>query len=211
MADPTQDKLTDHEYDGIREYDNPTPGWWTWLFIGSIFFAIGYWMVFHFGTIGWTVEEALADARAENLRLQFGELGVLEPTAENVLRYMNDEKWKGLGETVFRTHCVACHGPDGGGKEGPNLHDDFWKNVKQVQDIPQVVTNGAAGGNMPPWRTRLHPNEIVLVSSYVAAMRGRAVEEGTPKDPEGEPIPPWPAPPADAAGAAAPVDGGGDQ
>ena len=25
-----------HSYDGIREYDNPLPGWWKWLFIITV-------------------------------------------------------------------------------------------------------------------------------------------------------------------------------
>ncbi|MFN9977437.1 MAG: cbb3-type cytochrome c oxidase N-terminal domain-containing protein, partial [Phycisphaerae bacterium] len=37
-----RDHLSDHEYDGIREYDNPTPGWWHLIFIGSVFFSIMY-------------------------------------------------------------------------------------------------------------------------------------------------------------------------
>ena len=34
--------LTDHAYDGIREYDNPLPGWWTYLFVGTIVFSVLY-------------------------------------------------------------------------------------------------------------------------------------------------------------------------
>ena len=29
-------QLTDHAYDGIQEFDNPLPGWWKWMFVGSI-------------------------------------------------------------------------------------------------------------------------------------------------------------------------------
>ena len=35
-------KPMDHLYDGIQEYDNPLPGWWTWIFVGSIFFSLRY-------------------------------------------------------------------------------------------------------------------------------------------------------------------------
>ena len=28
------DPLTDHSYDGILEYDNPLPGWWTFFVLG---------------------------------------------------------------------------------------------------------------------------------------------------------------------------------
>jgi hypothetical protein len=35
-------QLLDHVYDGIREYDNPLPGWWSWFFIATIVFSAGY-------------------------------------------------------------------------------------------------------------------------------------------------------------------------
>ena len=34
--------LLDHNYDGIQEYDNPLPGWWSFLFWVSILFAFVY-------------------------------------------------------------------------------------------------------------------------------------------------------------------------
>ena len=36
------DQTTGHEYDGIQEYDNPLPKWWFMLFLGTLFFGIGY-------------------------------------------------------------------------------------------------------------------------------------------------------------------------
>jgi cytochrome c oxidase cbb3-type subunit 3 len=72
---------------------------------------------------------------------------------------------------------------------GPNLTDDYYKNVKQITDIAEVIKNGAAGGSMPAWKTRLHPNEVVLMAAYVAGLRGKNLK-GRP--PEGEKIPPWP-------------------
>jgi cytochrome c oxidase cbb3-type subunit 3 len=47
---------------------------------------------------------------------------------------------------------------------------------------------------MPAWKTRLHPNEIVLVAAYVASLRGKNLPG--PRGPEGEKIPPWPVLPA---------------
>lgn len=46
-----KDKLTDHEYDGIRELDNDLPPWWVYLFYFSIVFAVVYMLHYHvFGT-----------------------------------------------------------------------------------------------------------------------------------------------------------------
>jgi hypothetical protein len=78
------------------------------------------------------------------------------------------------------------------------LTDDHYKNVKQLIDIASVIEKGAANGSMPAWQNRLIPNEIVLVSSYVANMRGKNL---TGRPPEGEVIPPWPAEPTETPSA----------
>ena len=38
-------ELTGHSYDGIDEYDNPMPGWWKWVFVGTIVWSVGYFAV----------------------------------------------------------------------------------------------------------------------------------------------------------------------
>ena len=50
MSGPHKDEIsgidtTGHEWDGIRELDNPLPRWWLWVFYASIVFSIGYWVV----------------------------------------------------------------------------------------------------------------------------------------------------------------------
>jgi len=41
-----QNKTLPHEFDGIKEFDNPLPQWWLNLFYLSLFFAIGYLIFF---------------------------------------------------------------------------------------------------------------------------------------------------------------------
>ncbi|MEE9554982.1 MAG: cbb3-type cytochrome c oxidase N-terminal domain-containing protein [candidate division Zixibacteria bacterium] len=41
------DKLLDHEYDGIREHDNELPRWWLYLFYFTIVWGIIYLLYFH--------------------------------------------------------------------------------------------------------------------------------------------------------------------
>ena len=58
----------------------------------------------------------------------------------------------------------------------------------------RVLENGANAGAMPAWKSKLSTNEIVLVSAYVASLRGKS--DGTGKPAEGREIAPWPpAPP----------------
>ena len=194
-VDPQEELLTDHSYDGIQEYDNPLPGWWTWLFIASFFFAIFYVVYFHMGEgpTGRSIQDQYDQQAAEIFELRFSEIGELKPDEETILKYMNDPKWLAVGEVVYKTNCVSCHGREGEGLVGPNLTDDHWKNVRKIEDIATVIQDGAANGSMPAWRNRLsHINQIVLTSAYVASMRGSGVAG---KSPEGDPIPQWPDPP----------------
>ena len=190
--------LIQHSYDGIQEFDNPLPGWWKWMFVGSIVYSMFYALFFHIGAPGRSMTDQYDAALAANTRLQFSEIGDLEPTADNILLYANKKSWVNVGQTIFKTNCVSCHGRHGEGKVGPNLTDDFYKNVHKVEDIARVINKGAGNGAMPAWENRLHPNEVVLVSAYVSSLRGTK-PEGEAKGPEGSEIPAWPAPPAEPA------------
>ncbi len=186
--DPTTDPLTGHCYDGIEEYDNPLPGWWKWLFVATIVFSLGYIPIYH-GTQARRITDYYEAAVAENLRLQFAELGDLTADNDVILKYSNDQKWVTVGKSVFSTNCVSCHGAQAQGLVGPNLTDDFWKQVQQPEDIAKIVREGAAGGAMPSWKNRLHPNEVVLVASYLVSLRGTNPPDA--KQAEGKPVEPW--------------------
>src|SRR6056297_1043714 len=69
------DPLTEHCYDGIREFDNPLPGWWKWLFVATILFAFPYIMYYHGGAEGRSLDDSYQQALAANLQLQFATIG----------------------------------------------------------------------------------------------------------------------------------------
>lgn len=183
---------TDHAYDGIEEFDNPLPGWWKWLFIASIAFSPFYFLFYHGGVEGRSIESLYSVNLAEITRKQFSEIGELQPDEATLVSYMEKDSWMRVGKIVFQTHCVSCHGRNGEGKVGPNLTDEHYKNVRTITDIAKIINNGAAAGAMPKWSNRLHPNEVVLVSSYVATMRGEMLDG--PRGSEGNVIPAWPEP-----------------
>jgi len=182
---------TGHSYDGIEEYDNPLPGWWKWLFIGSILICPPYWAYYHFGTDGRSTIAGYEVALAANARLQFAEIGELTGDRPTIVKYINEKSWLSFGKSIYQTNCISCHKADGSGLVGPNLTDDHYKNVKNIEDVYTVIANGAAGGAMPAWKTRLSNNEIVLAAAYAASLRGTPVPE-TAKPPEGALIPAWP-------------------
>lgn len=197
-------ELMDHSYDGIQEYDNPTPGWWHAIWAGTILFSILYAMWFHLSPAAPSIWEQHAAMQLEETKKAYAEIGELKPDEATILKMMNNQKWMSVGASVFKTNCVSCHGDKGQGQVGPNMTDDNYKNVKVIADIPQVIIKGAAAGAMPAWGGRLHPNDIVLVSAYVASLRGQNLTG--PRGPEGDKIEPWPKAPAeDAAPATKPA------
>ena len=191
---PVRDELTDHNYDGIQEYDNPTPGWWHMVFYGCIVFSVFYVLLVHFtpSSVWKTREERYEMVKARALEKQFAELNSIPMGEEKILKIMAQPVWLKQGETIFKGTCAVCHGQDGEGLVGPNLTDEVYKNAKTLMDIPLVISEGAANGAMPSQKNILNENEIALVAAYVASLRGKNLQG--PRGPEGEPIAPWPTP-----------------
>lgn len=165
-------QLTDHAYDGIQEYDNPLPGWWTNLFIGSIVFSVLYMLYFHTGAPGRTLDKQLENAQTSLAKIAYKDLGAIEQNRESLLKMIEDKDWVLYGKSIYNTNCQTCHGPDGIGLVGPNLTDDRWKNIKHVEDIMTIINNGAAGNAMPAWKQRFasEPRDVIMVAAYVASL-----------------------------------------
>lgn len=198
MSDPFKEQEDEvpagHSYDGIQEYDNPTPFWWNMIFAGSILFAPLYIVWYHSPYAPRSQAERYNASLAANLKLQFGELGTLVADEPTILKYMNEREWLTVGESTFLANCASCHGRKGEGISGPNLTDDSYLHVKRIADIGDVIKNGAKAGAMPAWGNRLHPNEIVLAAAYVAKLRGKNLP--SKRSAEGKLIAPWPDAPA---------------
>ena len=189
----TQDKIAvlPGDHDGIKAYTNPIPKWWKSIFLCTAAFAPLYTLVFHSGAPGTSQLEQFQSAMDANTRKQYDEIGILTSDEATMVDYMQQPKWVAVGGSIFKANCVSCHGPDGGGNVGPNLCDESYKHIKQLTDIIKIVNDGAGAGAMPAWAKRLsHPNDAVLVSVFVASLRGSKPQRA--KGPDGSPIPAWP-------------------
>ena len=62
-------------------------------------------------------------------------------------------------------------------------------------DIATVILKGANNNAMPAWEEKLQANDVVMVSAYVASLRGTNASGG--KAAEGFDIEPWPDPPTE--------------
>ncbi|MEO0651777.1 MAG: cbb3-type cytochrome c oxidase N-terminal domain-containing protein [Planctomycetota bacterium] len=182
------DNLMDHEYDGIREYDNPLPAWWSWTWIATIVFCIPYVMWFHLGE-GPSIHDNLEQEKADFAALMMEQYGDLEADPATIAKYMHDDIAMAGMRNEFETNCARCHRADGGGLSGPNLTDDSWLHVGQIADIAQVISNGVPEKGMPSWSGALTDTQIVLMAAYVAQLREKPIGDG--KAPQGSVLPPW--------------------
>ena len=179
-----RDRLLDHEYDGIQEYDNPMPRWWVNISWATIVFSALY--ALNVGPIGSGAgriaryEAELAAARA---RLPQAPAG---PDAGRLAALAQDPAALARGRQVYEQSCAACHRADGGGLIGPNLTDDHWLHGGSLAEVFRTVDEGVTAKGMPAWGKMLKPDQLTAVVVYVASLRGTNPTDAKP--PQGEPI-----------------------
>ncbi len=178
--EPGEDRLLDHEYDGIKEYDNPMPRWWLATFWVTIIFSILY--VLNVPVIG-VGKGRLADYEAdmaEAAALAAKNNPLANITAEQLVTASTDPAQQALGSATFGTMCASCHLADGGGQIGPNLTDRYSIHGNQPLEIFKTVTDGIAAKGMPPWGKILKPAQLVAVTGYVMSLRGTTPKVAKP-------------------------------
>ena len=177
--------IENHDYDGIRELDNPLPPWWLYLFYGTLIFAAIYMVRFHVLDGQNQYEEfetQMAMAEVEIARYQ------ASLPEQKELFASEDETTLLKGKKIFTTYCQVCHRPDGGGSIGPNLADAYWiTGGGTLNDVFNVISNGGRPGKgMVAWKSSLNDMQIQQVSNYVMSLQG--TNPPNPKIPEGEEI-----------------------
>jgi cytochrome c oxidase cbb3-type subunit 3 len=185
MSTNDQDRLLDHEYDGIQEYDNPMPGWWKALFWLCILFAGGYWLYYHtFSPRGTPVadeyESELAEAKlAAQGRPQ--EVVFAPKSEEELAKLMANTDLIAKGAVKYKEVCAACHGDKGEGKIGPNLTDNAWIHGGTMPEVYKTIWSGVLAKGMPAWGKALTPEQMDGVVAYVGSIRGTNVAGKAPQ------------------------------
>lgn len=149
-------ETTGHEWDGIRELNNPLPRWWLWIFYGSVAWAIVYMVLMPAiplvnggsstpGLRGHSdranVEADVADMRAAR-SAEAAEL--LTASLEEIETDRELQQFAlAMGESAFGDNCATCHGAGGVGFVGyPSLADDVWLWDGTLQGIEYTLRNG---------------------------------------------------------------------
>jgi len=183
---------TGHEWDGIKELDNPMPRWWQWTYYATVVWALAYMVAYPAwplvktattGLLGHTTRGDLQNqlAAAEAAKADY----VAAVAAKSVEEIFADPELRNFataaGAAAFRVNCVQCHGSGATGSRGyPNLNDDEWLWGGKIGDIEMTIAHGirfAADpdtrfSEMPGFRDVLQPAEISAVAHYVASLSG---------------------------------------
>jgi cytochrome c oxidase cbb3-type subunit 3 len=171
---------TGHTWDGdLREYNNPLPKWWLWLFYLTVVFGLIYLAVFpglgNFGGLkGWSQagqyqqERAAVEARAAALLAPFAGMTVPELSA--------NAQAMATANNLFQNNCAQCHGSDGGGARGfPNLTNDDWQWGGDPDSIVQTIAGGRMAA-MAPWGEILGEQGVDEVVAYVLQLSGQPTD-----------------------------------
>jgi cytochrome c oxidase cbb3-type subunit 3 len=184
MAKQPEDRLLDHDYDGIREYDNPMPRWWLWIFYATIIFVPFYYFApSPFGEGDGVVAEYEADMAAYRAAHPPEAATAVALSDDEYRQRASDAAVVAEGKQVYTTNCAACHRADGGGLIGPNLTDDAWIHGATPNAIHRTIVDGVLEKGMPPWGRILRPEQVDAVTAYVISLHG--TNPPTPKAPEG--------------------------
>ncbi|MCA9758606.1 MAG: c-type cytochrome [Candidatus Eisenbacteria bacterium] len=181
MSDYQADRLLDHDYDGIQEYDNRLPNWWLYTLYGAIVFSVAYWIVFHTLKVvplprGRYELEMAAAAEAQLKKMEGQEL-----TDETLALMATVPARVEAGHQIFNQFCVVCHADKGQGNVGPNLTDNYWLHGSRPLDILNTVTHGVPEKGMAAWGGQLGPRRVQDVVSFVLTIKNTNVPGKAPQ------------------------------
>ena len=169
---------TGHVWDkDLREYNNPLPKWWLWLFYITVAFGLLYLVLYPgLGTIkglkGWTQagqweqENAAAEAKVAAYLAPFASMSVPELAA--------NPQAMATAHNLFQNNCAQCHGSDGGGARGfPNLANADWQWGGDPDTIVQTIAGGRVAAGMVAWGPALGEQGVEKVVAYVQKLSGQ--------------------------------------
>ena len=189
---------TGHEWDGIRELDNPMPRWWLITFYATIVWGAAYtiaypaWPLIHTATSGLLGYSSRGDVKTELAAAQAARADYIAAvSAKTIDEIVADDELRtfaaSAGAAAFKVNCVQCHGSGAQGSAGyPNLNDDDWLWGGSADQIQQTIAHGirfaedsdTRVSEMPAFGEVLQPKEITQAASFVASLSGKAGDAG---------------------------------
>jgi cytochrome c oxidase cbb3-type subunit III len=168
---------TGHVWDGdLKEYNNPLPRWWLWLFYLTVLFSIVYLVLYpglgNFkGVLGWSQtgqyqqEVAQVQGRQQEFFARFDGM--------DLAALARDSDAMAAAGNIFANRCAQCHGSDGRGAPGfPNLTNASWQWGGDETAILTSIQSGRTG-MMPPMAEAIGGERgVSQMVEYVRSLSG---------------------------------------
>jgi len=162
-SDTATGELAEDNWDGIGEYKNDLPSGWAWSFVGTLIWAIWYFLMGYPLNAYSQIGEWNKETKEYNKKF------------EAAHKNADKETLKQMGESIFLVQCAPCHGNSGDGLDG-KAHD-LTKRISKDQ-VLNVIKNGShyfkyPMGAMPPGLVQ--GKDAEAVAEYVAnGLKGKA-------------------------------------
>lgn len=182
-------ETTGHEWDGIKELNNPLPRWWLYVLWACVIWAFGYyfWSSPIPGIQGF--QEPARERLVDSMAAARGEQAVFleQIAADNLQEIRANPDLLNFamagGGSAFATNCAPCHGPGGAGVPGfPSLADDAWVWGGTLEAIQQTILHGIRSDD-PDTRYSemiafgdgiLERDQVSDLADYVLSLSGQA-------------------------------------
>ena len=185
---------TGHEWDGLKELNQPIPKWWLFLFWATVVWSAVYFVLYpsvpwvngYFGgVLGWSQHGAVQVELAAVAQQRAAFMDKIRDLSFEDIR--RDPQLMAAAQTAgriaFADNCQACHGAGGGGNPGyPALAAGNWLWGGTLEEIQKSITYGVRSGHddtrnsqMPRFGMDgiLKPDEINAVADYVMTLYGK--------------------------------------
>jgi cytochrome c oxidase cbb3-type subunit III len=194
---PTGRMTTGHEWDGLKELNAPLPKWWLYLFIATIVWALGWFVLFPAiplggthttGLLGYSQRARVDEAVAEVAAVRAAYMDRIRTSSFDQIR--KDPALlavaENAGRITFANNCQPCHGPGAEGRIGyPALGRDVWLWGGTLEQIQQTITHGARSTDDPDTHQSvmpsfgkdglLKPEQIQQVADFVMTLYGKPI------------------------------------
>ena len=179
--------MIDHDYDGIKELDNPPPAWLMWIFYATIVWSVFYVFYYHVFYDDSNIPDDLKiyGAQVNEYDAEVAEAKAALPVSdfdENNVALITDEAKLAEGLSLYTANCNSCHGI---ASIGPNLADDAWLHGGSATEVFGAIKNGVSGTAMTAYAKRMSNSQIQNVASYILVQL-KGTDTGNTKGPEGE-------------------------
>ena len=167
--------MIDHDYDGIKELDNPPPAWLMWIFYATIVWSVFYVFYYHVFYDDSNIPDDLKIYGAqvneynEDVEEAIAKLPVSTFDESNIA-ILTDEADLIEGQSLYASKtCDICHGAS---SIGTDLTDEYWIYGASVEEVFKSIKYGTEKG-MTAFQSQMTDEQINQVTSYIlVSMKG---------------------------------------